>query len=112
IHVFDNRDSAVFTSLPGLVFYMAFAAFGIGLFLHLLLSWETLSAALRLPMQILLVTVWLALPIYVFHGLVIPGRNLMVELGMGGGVALLIAVGLFGLAMLYGGKRLWRMYFS
>ena len=112
IHVFDSRDSAVFTSLPGLIFYVAFAACGIGLFLRLLLSWDDLSAALRLPMQVLLVTGGLALPIYVFHGLVIPGRDLMVELGLGGGVALLVAVGLFGLAMLYGGKRLWRMYFG
>lgn len=112
IHVFDNRDSAVFTSLPGLIFYVAFAACGIGLFLRLLLSWDNLSAALRLPMQVLLVTGGLALPIYVFHGLVIPGRDLMVDLGLGSGVALLIAVGLFCLAILYGGKRLWRMYFG
>ncbi|WP_265501157.1 AMP-binding protein [Paracoccus beibuensis] len=112
VHVFDNRGSAVFTSLPGLVFYIAFAGFGIGLFLRLLLSWDSLSAALRLPLQVLLVIGGLALPIYVFHGLVIPGRDLLAALGVGGGVALAATMGIFLAVMAYSGKRLWRMYFS
>lgn len=112
IHVFDNRDGAVFTSLPGLVFYIAFAGFGIGLFLKLLLSWDNLSAALRLPLQVLLVIGGLALPIYVFHGLVIPGRDLLAALGLGRGVAMAVSMGLFLAIMAYSGKRLWRMYFS
>ncbi|MBU2958937.1 AMP-binding protein [Paracoccus sp. 1_MG-2023] len=112
IHAFDSRDSVVFTSLPGLIFYVAFASFGTGVFLRLLMSWQGLSLGVRLPLQVLLVTGGLALPIYVFHGLVIPARNLMGGLGLGGGVALLISVGMFVAAMAYGGKRLWRMYFS
>lgn len=41
----------------------------------------------------------------------IPGRNLLAGLGLGGGVALLMSLGVFVAAMAYGGRRLWRMYF-
>lgn len=107
-----SRGSPVFTSLPGLVFYLSFAAFATGMFLRLLLSWDRLPAALRATLKLLLVIGGLALPIYVFHGLVIPGRALLVTIGVHGGLALAIPMGLFLLIMTWGGRRLWRMYFG
>jgi acyl-CoA synthetase (AMP-forming)/AMP-acid ligase II/RNase P protein component len=110
--VFLLRESFVFTSLPGLVLYLSIAVAGVGIFLALLLVWERLSAALRLPLKLLVVIGGLALPIYVFHGLVIPGRNLLVALGMPSSAALIAAMGAFLIVMSYAGRRLWRMYFS
>lgn len=107
-----NRGSPVFTSLPGLVFYLSFAGFGTGLFLRLLLSWDLLSPWLRMPLKLLLIIGGLALPIYVFHGLVIPGRDLLDTIGIHGGLALIIPMGLFLLVMAWLGRRLWRMYFG
>lgn len=107
-----SRGSSIFTSLPGLIFYLSFAAFGTGLFLRLILSWDRLPAALRNVLKLLLVIGGLALPIYVFHGLVIPGKDMLNTLGLGGGLALGIPVGLFLLVMAYLGRRLWRMYFD
>lgn len=109
---FANRGNPLFTSLPGLIFYLSFAAFGTGLFLRLLLSWDSLSGWLRASLRLLLVIGGLALPIYVFHGLVMPGRDLLEAVGMHGGLALAIPMGLFLLAMAYMGQRLWRMYFG
>lgn len=107
-----SRGSPVFTSLPGLVFYLSFAAFATGMFLRLLLSWDRLPAALRTPLKLLLVIGGLALPIYVFHGLVIPGRILLDTIGVHDSLTLMIPMGLFLLVMAWGGRRLWRMYFG
>ena len=109
---FVSRGSPVFTSLPGLIFYLSFAGFMTGLFLRLILSWDGLSAPLRAVLKLLLVTGGLALPIYVFHGLVIPGRQMLNALGVQGGMALAIPMGLFLLSMAWLGRRLWRMYFG
>lgn len=110
--VFLLREGVVFTSLPGLVLYLSIAVAGVGVFLALLLAWERLSAALRLPLKLLVVVGGLALPIYVFHGLVIPGRNLLVAFGMPGSAALITAMSAFLIVMGYAGRRLWRMYFG
>ena len=109
---FVSRGSPVFTSLPGLIFYLSFAGFMTGLFLRLILSWDGLSAPLRAVLKLLLVTGGLALPIYVFHGLVIPGRQMLNALEVQGGMALAIPMGLFLLSMAWLGRRLWRMYFG
>lgn len=107
-----SRGSPAFTSLPGLIFYLSFAGFGTGLFLRLLLSWDGLPSWLRTSLKLLLVIGGLALPIYVFHGLVIPGRHLLDTIGLHGGLALLIPMGLFLLSMVWMGRRLWRIYFG
>ena len=109
---FLRRGSPAFTSMPGLILYLSLAVLGVGLFLAALLSWERLSAFPRLPLKLLVVIGGLALPIYVFHGLVIPVRNLLVMAGLPGAVALLLPMGGFLVAMGYAGQRLWRMYFA
>lgn len=107
-----HRGSPLFTSLPGLIFYVSFAGFSTGLFLRLILSWNGLPAPLRGALKLLLVIGGLALPIYVFHGLVIPGQDMLNALGLEGGLALAIPMGLFLLTMAYLGRRFWRMYFG
>ena len=109
---FTQRGNPLFTSLPGLIFYLSFAAFGTGMFLRLLLSWDSLPSWTRAPLRLLLVIGGLALPIYVFHGLVMPGRYLLMAMGVPAGLDLAIPMGLFLLAMAYLGRRLWRMYFG
>lgn len=109
---FTNRGNPLFTSLPGLIFYLSFAAFGTGLFLRLLLSWAGLPVWLRGALKLLLVIGGLALPIYVFHELVMPGRELLEAIGIHAHLVLAIPMGLFLLVMAYLGRRLWRMYFG
>ncbi|UWQ20580.1 AMP-binding protein [Jannaschia sp. W003] len=112
---FDNlgdRDSMAFTSVPGLMFYVAAAATLIGGGMRILPYWERLSHAVRLPLKFLVVAGSLALPIYVLHQLVIPGRNLLLHAGLPNLPALALAMSLFLTAMGYAGRRLWRMYFG
>ena len=114
---FLTREDPVFTSLPGLVLYVSLAVAGVGVFLSLMLRWEGLgqSAAGRAlcgGLQVLVVTGGLALPIYVFHELVIPGRDLLAAAGLDGALALALPMALFLGAMLLSGRRLWRMYFG
>lgn len=101
-----------FTSLPGLVLYLSIGVFCIGVFLRVLMVWETLPSALRWPLQLLVVTGGLALPIYVFHGLVMPARDLLQALGLSGAPSLAIPMTLFLLVMGYAARRLWRMYYA
>lgn len=109
---FLRRNSPVFTSLPGLILYLSLAVAGVGIFLTLLLSWDRMGRVARLPLKLLVVIGGMALPIYVFHGLVIPGRNLLMAAGVPGTIALVLTLGGFLAVMGYGGRRLWRMYFA
>lgn len=109
---FVRRDSPVFTSLPGLILYLSSAVFGVGVFLAILGRWARISAPLRWPLQLLVVIGGLALPIYVFHGLVLPGRDLLEAAGLHGALSLALPMGGFLLVMGYMGRRLGRMYFG
>ena len=53
----------------------------------------------------------LSLPVYAFHQLVIPGRDVFVALGMDAGLALGLAMGSFLAVIGFGWWRLYRMYF-
>lgn len=109
---FLRRGSPIFTSLPGLILYISTAVFGTGLFLLALMAWERMGRVSRLPLKLLIVIGGLALPIYIFHGLVIPGRDLMSGLGVPKILSLPLAIGGFLVVMGYAGRRLWRMYFD
>lgn len=108
----QNRNSGAFTSLPGLILYLSLAAALTGIFLILLQKWSRLAWLFRVLLQALVVAGGLALPIYVFHGAVIPARDLLLGLGLGGGLTLAIPMGAFLAIMAYLGHRLWRMYFG
>lgn len=109
---FIRRDSPVFTSLPGLILYLSTAVFGVGVFLAVLGRWTRLSAPIRWPLQLLVVIGGMALPIYVFHGLVLPTRSLLETLGLHGAISLALPMAAFLAVMGYLGRRLWRMYFG
>ena len=75
-------------------------------------AWHYLPGLLRRILQFLIVVGGLALPIYVFHGLVIPSKDILVLAGIASTPALAIPMSAFLAAMGYGGWRLYRMYFG
>jgi hypothetical protein len=101
----------VFTSLAGLAFYLSVAMLFLGSGIGLLRFWPVLPGLLRHVLQFLIVIGGLALPIYVLHQLVMPLRNILVQLGLPGSIALALSMGSFLILMGYAGRRLWRMYF-
>jgi hypothetical protein len=107
-----DRQNPAFTSVPGLMFYVALTAALIGGGLKLMAVWGGLGGAARLPLKLLVVAGGLALPIYVLHGLVLPARGVLRLGGLPEVVALVIPLALFLGAMAYAGRRLWRMYFA
>ena len=109
---FGARDGIAFSVLPGLIMYGAIAMVLIGAAVLCLLQWQTLSATLRLPLRLLIVTGGLALPIYVFHGLVIPLKDILSIIGTPQPVALLVPLVAFISGMGYMGRRLHRVYFE
>ena len=107
-----DRFSSVFVSLPGLLFYVFVAMVLVGGFLVFVANWHVLRPVLRGPLKILIVFGGLALPIYVFHGIVIPVKDIFVLQGIDDTLALALPMGAFLTAMTYGGWRLYRMYFG
>lgn len=112
IAAFQNRENGVFLSLPGLILYLSLAMAMTGIFLILLTIWDRLPRLPRVILQLLVVIGGLALPIYVFHGAVMPARDLLEGLGLPGAPALVLPLGAFLAVMGYSGRRLWRMYFG
>jgi acyl-CoA synthetase (AMP-forming)/AMP-acid ligase II/acyl carrier protein len=108
---FSVRGSPVFVSSIGAAFYVSFASFLLGVMMRWIDMWESLSGILRHGLQALIIVGGLALPIYVFHGLVIPVKDILVLSGLPGKVALLLPLGLFIGLFVYGWRRLKRMYF-
>lgn len=103
------RNSGVYTSLGGLAFYSCLVLALTGLFLWRMPRWQRKQGTgLRLG----IVLGGLALPIYVFHQVVLPARDSFVLMGWGGGPALIVPMGIFLIAMGYLGRRIWRMYFG
>jgi hypothetical protein len=112
IEEFGSRSGKVFSSLAGQTFYVSFAATLIGLFFGVLGRWRTLSWHGKKISQGLIVFGGLALPIYVFHGLVIPVRDILVNFSVPRAIAMAIPLAAFLLSLFLGGRRTYRMYFS
>lgn len=109
---FATGNSPFFLSLLGYVFYFFATVFLVGVFNLVLRHWNRLSRTGRGVLQILIVTGGLALPIYAFHGIVIPLKDIMLNAGLPGGIALVLPLGAFFGVMIYLGWRLRRMYFG
>lgn len=112
LDAFAGPVPAVFNTLPQQILYTALAAMMTGGFTQLLLRWQGLRTAWRWPLKLLIVFGGLALPIYVFHGLVIPVKDILVLLGWPGSVSFALPMGAFLFGMGYAGRRLYRMYFA
>ncbi|MBE0414854.1 hypothetical protein [Yoonia sp.] len=107
-----TRASSVFSSLPGYGFYASMMIAVMGLSLGVTGIWHQLSGPLLFLLRVLVVIGGLALPIYVFHGLVIPLKDILIILGMQGALALALPMAAFLAAMAYAGRRLYAMYFG
>lgn len=70
------------------------------------------SDLINIFLNVLIVMGVLALPIFAFHGIVIPVKDILVNLGVAGKVALALPLGVFLVCFLYGGARLYRIYFT
>ena len=107
-----ERAHPGYVSITGLSFYVFLSIFVLGGSLALTGHWYRLPGLLRRALQLLIALGGLALPVYVFHGLVIPLRDLLVVGGLGGGVALVLPMGAFVALIGYGMWRLHRLYFG
>ncbi|MAI80316.1 MAG: hypothetical protein CL917_15315 [Deltaproteobacteria bacterium] len=98
------------TSLTGLGFYGSLCLFFLGVFLMLVPAWARGRPPLRWLLRLALTFGVLALPIYVFHQLVIPIYKIMEIFGFPYIAALGSSMGLFLVTMFYLGRRVFRMY--
>lgn len=106
-----SRSNSVFVSIVGQGFYVFFSVTVLGASLILVRNWAALGPALRAGARIMITLGGLSLPVYAFHQLVIPVRDVLLALGMGGGPALALAMGSFLFLIGFGWWRLYRMYF-
>ncbi len=109
---FASRSSPFFNSLLGFAFYFFLVIFLVGAFERVLRGWTGLRRSTRGFFQVMIVIGGLALPIYAFHGVVIPIKDILKILGLPGAVALLVPLSGFLSLMVYFGWRLRRMYFG
>lgn len=106
-----SRSSPFFGSRVGDLFYFGLATGLLGGFLMMTNRWTSIWPGISGVLKGLIVLGGLALPIYAFHGVVIPVKDILVTLGVGGVVALVIPVAVFLTWLGWAFLRLRRMYF-
>ncbi|MBK0329363.1 AMP-binding protein [Rhodobacteraceae bacterium F11138] len=99
-------------SLAGYVFYAALVVTLLGLATRAMSHWSAWRGGSRSALKLLIVIGALALPIYAFHGVVIPVADIGKDLGVPGAIAIAIPMGLFLSGTGWLGARVWRMYFG
>ena len=92
-------------------FYCGTGTALLGLAVHLFAAMGAEAARPGLALRALLIAGVLALPIYAFHQLVIPVRDILVVLGLPGAPALALPMALFLLAMGLAGRHIHGFYF-
>lgn len=97
---------------------LSMVIFYFGIFLFLFghcLSWLTtkkkLPFCLNFMIKLLIVLGTLALPIYIFHGAVIPLKNILLFLGISGKISLGVPLGIFFVIFGWAGFKLYKLYF-
>ena len=108
---FSIRLHPFFISLLGGCFYLCMTTVFLSAGMRLVRGWHGTPGLLRLGLQLLIVTGGLALPIYAFHSVVIPVKDILAILGLPGALALLLPISIFLAGMGYAGMRLYRIYF-
>ena len=108
---FSIRLHPFFISLLGGCFYLCMTTLFLSAGMRLVRGWHGIPGLLRLGLQLLIVTGGLALPIYAFHSVVIPVKDILAILGLPGALALLLPISIFLAGMGYAGMRLYRIYF-
>ncbi len=112
VQAFIGRGGAIFQSFLAPLFYASFAALLLGVFVFVMLRWRTLGQTARIPLQFLVVIGGLALPIFVFHGVVIPIKDILLLVGVPGPIALALPMSTFLLGLGLAFRKLYRMYFT
>ena len=100
------------TSLLGLAFYGNVCLFSMGACLALLPGWARMGGLARVVLRVALAFGGLALPIYVFHQLVIPAHKILEIAGLNSAVSTGLPLAVFFAVMFYMGRRIYRMYGS
>lgn len=99
-------------SLIGLGFYGSVCLLTMGASLAVLPAWVQAGQMLRGVLRGALAFGGLALPIYVFHQLVIPVHEILEIAGLHGALSIIVPMGVFLAVMFYMGRRIFRMYGS
>ena len=108
----STRNSVFYNTVLGWGLDYAFALLAVGALMGVISHWHSLRPATRRPVQALIVIGSLALPIFAFHRIVIPLKDILAGLtGLSENMALLPPILAFLAAFAYGARRLWRMYF-
>ncbi len=108
----SGRSGPFYGGALGAVFFASVAFLMLGGAITALRAWGRLPCPAGALLRGLIVIGGLALPIYAFHRVVIPVKDILVAAGLHGGVALLIPMGIFLALLAYGWRRLRRMYFA
>lgn len=105
---FDARTA----TLPMIISYVGLVGLAVGAMIGAARRWERPGAP-RTIVRALAVVGVMSLFLYVGHGLVIPGKEFLVELGLlSNGLAILLTVGVFFAAAAIGARRLYRIYYG
>ena len=107
-----QRSTPMHTSLLGLAFYGNVCLFSMGACLALLPGWARMGGLARVVLRVALAFGGLALPIYVFHQLVIPAHKILEIAGLNSAVSTGLPLAVFFAVMFYMGRRIYRMYGS
>lgn len=107
-----DRVGPFYGSIASYVFYGAAVVALLGLAMRIVLRWEERRSPVRLALKGLIVFGALALPVYAFHGMVIPVADILHTSGLPRSVAIAIPMGLFLAGIGWLGFRVWTMYFG
>ncbi|MEO1613414.1 MAG: hypothetical protein AAFU55_13840, partial [Pseudomonadota bacterium] len=105
------RLGPFFTSHLGAAFYIALALLLLGGTIRMIGAWNRLPGLVGIALRLLIVIGGLALPIYAFHSVVIPVKDILLILDAPGALALAAPMAVFLGSMIYAGQRLYRTYF-
>lgn len=108
----DKFGFDLYASFLGYGFYLSVVLLCMGIAMPAVAGFGRRNRLGRVPLQVLIVIGGLALPIFVFHELVIPVKELLLIAGLPGSVALLLPLGAFLTFFGLGGRKLFRMYFQ
>ncbi len=109
--VFSSRSSALFNTVLGWAVDFCFALCFAGVLMQAIRRWADLPAVPKSVVKALILVGGLALPIFAFHRIVIPVKDILVHLGISETVGLMVTLAAFLSAFAYGFLRLRRMYF-
>lgn len=107
-----RRASSFHSSLVGYIFYAGLAFACLGLTTRIMSNWSSWPDTVRMALRLLIVVGALALPVYAFHGMVLPLADILEFVGMSRAIAVALPMSCFLGGIGWLGFRVWRMYFG